>query len=186
MLAVVKFERFRRHVRRKRVLGVRQVRAAERHDALSWNWQVTHVSTTERRLLAPLSHRKCLRLTASEAVRSPEAPSVGARGTSRWASCFENLNLRAGRRPSAGDRADGGAFTPRSLSAEAILRWLHVFFGITWIGLLYYFNFVQIPMMPTVPAELKPGVSQIYRAQGSVLFPLGRGLHRPDRRLIVA
>lgn len=29
-----------------------------------------------------------------------------------------------------------------------------------WIGLLYYFNFVQIPTMPTVPAELKPGVSK--------------------------
>ena len=43
---------------------------------------------------------------------------------------------------------------------EAILRWLHVFFGITWIGLLYYFNFVQIPVMPTIPAELKPGVSK--------------------------
>ena len=46
------------------------------------------------------------------------------------------------------------------LTAEAVLRWLHVFFGITWIGLLYYFNFVQIPVMPTVPAELKPGVSK--------------------------
>jgi uncharacterized membrane protein len=29
-----------------------------------------------------------------------------------------------------------------------------------WIGLLYYFNFVQIPTMPQVPAELKPGVSK--------------------------
>jgi uncharacterized membrane protein len=41
-----------------------------------------------------------------------------------------------------------------------LLQWLHVFFGITWIGLLYYFNFVQMPVMPTVPAELKPGVSK--------------------------
>ena len=41
-----------------------------------------------------------------------------------------------------------------------VLRWLHVFFGIVWIGLLYYFNFVQIPTMPKVPAELKPGVSK--------------------------
>ena len=46
------------------------------------------------------------------------------------------------------------------LTVEAVLRWLHVFFGILWIGLLYYFNFVQIPVMPTVPAELKPGVSK--------------------------
>jgi uncharacterized membrane protein len=40
------------------------------------------------------------------------------------------------------------------------LRFLHIFAGILWIGLLYYFNFVQIPTMPTVPAELKPGVSK--------------------------
>src|ERR671919_1261018 len=40
------------------------------------------------------------------------------------------------------------------------LRYLHVFAGILWIGLLYYFNFVQIPTMPTVPAELKPGVTK--------------------------
>src|SRR5688500_3187010 len=46
------------------------------------------------------------------------------------------------------------------ISAEAVLRWLHVFFGITWIGLLYYFNFVRMPTMPTSPAELKPAVSK--------------------------
>ena len=40
------------------------------------------------------------------------------------------------------------------------LRYLHVFSGILWIGLLYYFNFVQIPTMPSVPAELKPGVTK--------------------------
>jgi len=40
------------------------------------------------------------------------------------------------------------------------LRYLHVFAGILWIGLLYYFNFVQIPTMPKVPAELKPGITK--------------------------
>jgi uncharacterized membrane protein len=39
-------------------------------------------------------------------------------------------------------------------------RYLHVFAGVLWIGLLYYFNFVQIPTMPKVPAELKPGVTK--------------------------
>tara|TARA_R110002167_G_scaffold37645_20_gene117954 strand:+ start:1995 stop:2648 length:654 start_codon:yes stop_codon:yes gene_type:complete len=29
------------------------------------------------------------------------------------------------------------------ISPDLLLRWLHVLFGITWIGLLYYFNFVQ-------------------------------------------
>jgi uncharacterized membrane protein len=44
--------------------------------------------------------------------------------------------------------------------ATGVMQWLHVFFGILWIGLLYYFNFVQTPVMPTVPAELKPGVTK--------------------------
>ncbi len=43
---------------------------------------------------------------------------------------------------------------------QGAFRWLHTFFGILWIGLLYYFNFVQIRIMPSVPAELKPGVSK--------------------------
>ena len=55
------------------------------------------------------------------------------------------------------------------LTAPPIFRWLHVFFGITWIGLLYYFNFVQIPTMPTIPAELKPGVSK-YIAPNALFY----------------
>lgn len=43
---------------------------------------------------------------------------------------------------------------------QAVFRWLHTFFGILWIGLLYYFNFVQIRKMPEIPAELKPGISK--------------------------
>jgi uncharacterized membrane protein len=39
------------------------------------------------------------------------------------------------------------------------VRWLHVLSGVMWIGLLWYFNFVQIPTMPRVPAELKGGVT---------------------------
>ena len=55
------------------------------------------------------------------------------------------------------------------LTAAVVFRWLHVFFGILWIGLLYYFNFVQIPTMPTVPAELKPGVSK-YIAPNALFY----------------
>jgi len=29
------------------------------------------------------------------------------------------------------------------ISLDLLFRWLHVIFGITWIGLLYYFNFIQ-------------------------------------------
>lgn len=43
--------------------------------------------------------------------------------------------------------------------ANDMMRWLHLFFGIVWIGLLYYLNFVQVPAMPRIPAELKKGVT---------------------------
>jgi uncharacterized membrane protein len=43
---------------------------------------------------------------------------------------------------------------------QAAFRWLHAFFGILWVGLLYYFNFVQIRKMPDIPAELKPAISR--------------------------
>ena len=43
---------------------------------------------------------------------------------------------------------------------QAVFRFLHVTFGILWIGLLYYFNFVQLRKMPEIPAELKPAVSK--------------------------
>ncbi|HYM29843.1 MAG TPA: urate hydroxylase PuuD [Candidatus Cybelea sp.] len=42
-----------------------------------------------------------------------------------------------------------------------VLRWIHVFFGILWIGLLYYFNFVQTPSMPKIPDEHKPAISKV-------------------------
>ena len=32
-----------------------------------------------------------------------------------------------------------------------VFRWLHVASGVMWIGLLWYFNFVQIPSMPSIP-----------------------------------
>lgn len=41
-----------------------------------------------------------------------------------------------------------------------VFQWLHVLFGVLWVGLLYYFNFVQVPAMPGIPAELKPGVTK--------------------------
>ena len=41
-----------------------------------------------------------------------------------------------------------------------LFRWTHVLSAILWIGLLYYFNFVQIPTMPKIPDEQKPAVSK--------------------------
>ncbi|MCR9212499.1 MAG: urate hydroxylase PuuD [Proteobacteria bacterium] len=42
-----------------------------------------------------------------------------------------------------------------------IMRWLHVLSGVMWIGLLYYFNFVQIPNMPNIPDEQKPAIGKV-------------------------
>lgn len=41
-----------------------------------------------------------------------------------------------------------------------LIRWLHVLSGVMWIGLLWYFNFVQIPTMPKIPDELKPAIGK--------------------------
>ena len=40
-------------------------------------------------------------------------------------------------------------------------RWLHVLSGVMWIGLLWYFNFVQIPCMPKIPDEQKPAIGKV-------------------------
>ena len=44
------------------------------------------------------------------------------------------------------------------------LRWLHVLFGITWIGLLYYFNFVQVPSFAQLsPAARNEAIQKLAR-----------------------
>jgi len=40
-------------------------------------------------------------------------------------------------------------------------RWLHVLSGTMWIGLLWYFNFVQIPSMPKIPDAQKPAIGKV-------------------------
>jgi uncharacterized membrane protein len=54
----------------------------------------------------------------------------------------------------------GGLIGDGGYDWAQFVRYVHVFAGILWIGLLYYFNFVQIPTMPSVPADLKPGVTK--------------------------
>src|SRR4051794_14364902 len=110
--------------------------------------------------------------------RSVANRGIGDRkGRQVMAKFFANLNLvlivgvalavlialfpDSGYRPPTGDLLNG------------VLQWLHVFFGITWIGLLYYFNFVQTPTMPTIPAELKPGVSKYIAPKALFYFRWG-------------
>ena len=66
-------------------------------------------------------------------------------------------------------------YLSRGGSADAtfwsfITRWLHIASGVMWIGLLWYFNFVQIPTMPKVPAELKGGITGYIAPQALFWF----------------
>ena len=58
-----------------------------------------------------------------------------------------------------------GTVDSSSLTDQAfysfVFRWLHVLAAIMWIGLLWYFNFVQIPNMPNIPDDQKPAISKI-------------------------
>jgi uncharacterized membrane protein len=113
-----------------------------------------------------------LAVSRNSTLRTAIEPSIAVKGEN-MGKLFDNLGLvliigvalailiaifpDSGFRPPTGDLVNG------------ILQWLHVFFGITWVGLLYYFNFVQIPTMPKVPAELKPGVSK-YIAPSALFY----------------
>ena len=50
------------------------------------------------------------------------------------------------------------------------MRWLHVLSGVMWIGLLWYFNFVQIPSMPKIPDEHKPAISKVIAPEALFWF----------------
>ena len=42
-----------------------------------------------------------------------------------------------------------------------LLRYIHVVVAIMWIGLLWYFNFFQIPNMPNIPDDQKPAIGKV-------------------------
>lgn len=42
---------------------------------------------------------------------------------------------------------------------QLILRWFHIFFGVIWIGHLYFFNFVNVPFQGVLDKDLKPKVN---------------------------
>ena len=44
---------------------------------------------------------------------------------------------------------------------SSVARYTHVIVGIMWIGLLWYFNFVQIPNMSKIPDEQKPAIGKV-------------------------
>ena len=54
-----------------------------------------------------------------------------------------------------------------------LLRWLHVISSIMWVGILYYFNFVQIPNMIKIPEDQKPVISKIIAPSALFWFRWG-------------
>ena len=43
---------------------------------------------------------------------------------------------------------------------DLLVRWIHIIAGITWIGILYYFNFVQAPFFAETEADVKAAATR--------------------------
>jgi len=54
-----------------------------------------------------------------------------------------------------------------------LARYTHVLVGIMWIGLLWYFNFVQIPNMAKIPDEQKPAIGKVIAPAALFYFRWG-------------
>ena len=57
-----------------------------------------------------------------------------------------------------------------------VARYVHVRVGIMWIGLLWYFNFVQIPNMGKIPDEQKPAIGKVIAPAALFYFRWGAAL----------
>ena len=65
----------------------------------------------------------------------------------------------------------GNAAEAQNMSHYGMLVWLHVIAGVMWIGLLYYFNFVQVPAMGAILADKEsPAVIGKYIAPRALLW----------------
>ena len=54
-----------------------------------------------------------------------------------------------------------GGFTIDQLFWSWLFRYFHVVAGVMWIGLLWYFNFVQVPNMSKITDEQKPAITKV-------------------------
>ena len=54
-----------------------------------------------------------------------------------------------------------GGFAFDTLFWSWLCRFIHVTVAIMWIGLLWYFNFIQIPNMEKIPDEQKPAIGKV-------------------------
>ena len=55
----------------------------------------------------------------------------------------------------------GGDWTFDQLFWSWLFRYFHVVAGVMWIGLLWYFNFVQVPNMSKITDEQKPAITKV-------------------------
>ena len=56
---------------------------------------------------------------------------------------------------------NNGGFEIDRIFWSWLFRYIHVVVAIMWIGLLWYFNFVQIPNMSKIPDEQKPAIGKV-------------------------
>ena len=54
-----------------------------------------------------------------------------------------------------------GGFVIDTLFWSWLFRYFHVISGVMWIGLLWYFNFVQVPNMSKITDEQKPAITKV-------------------------
>ena len=54
-----------------------------------------------------------------------------------------------------------GGFDIDKMFWSWLFRYMHVVAGIMWIGLLWYFNFVQVPNMSKITDEQKPAITKV-------------------------
>ncbi len=68
----------------------------------------------------------------------------------------------------------GQAIKPDHAWSAFFMRYLHILSGVMWIGLLWYFNFVQIPTVPQIePAEHRAAVSKFIAPRALFWFRHG-------------
>ncbi len=66
-----------------------------------------------------------------------------------------------------------GGFAFDTLFWSWVCRFVHVTVAIMWIGLLWYFNFVQIPNMNKIPDEQKPAIGKVIAPAALFYFRWG-------------
>ena len=69
---------------------------------------------------------------------------------------------------------------------SGLARWIHLLAGITWIGLLYYFNLVQMAALKDAAADgTAAGITKHVAPRALVVVPLGGSGYMASRRSFI-